>query len=284
MTAISSRRAPATDLEPNFPAPPGRILTSDLAELDERALLGIVGSLPRGSERRAAACELLVSRYRWLARSCVRRYRHSPEPAEDLMQVGYVGLLKAIGNFDPAICASLAAYARPCISGELKRHFRDKRWQVHVKRSVKDLMLEAREATWQLAQELGRTPAESDLARHLGVSADELRHARRAELALQPSSLDSPLTGQPGMDTLADCLGEQDPRIEHVLDMNAVAAHWGELPLREQKILLMDFFSGMPQTEIGRRLGISQMQVSRLRARALGYLRSRLLDLEKQAP
>jgi RNA polymerase sigma-B factor len=283
MTAISSRRAPATDLEPDFPAPPGRMLTSDLAELDERALLGIVRSLPRGSERRAAACELLVSRYRWLVRSCVRRYRHSPEPAEDLMQVGYVGLLKAIGNFDPAICASLAAYARPCISGELKRHFRDKRWQVHVKRSVKDLMLDAREATWQLAQELGRTPAESDLARHLGVSADELRHARRAELALQPTSLDSPLTGQSGMDTLADCLGEQDPRIEHVLDMNAVAAHWGELPLRERKILLMDFFSGMPQTEIGRRLGISQMQVSRLRARALGYLRSRLLDLEEQA-
>jgi len=283
MTAISSRRAPATDLEPNFPAPPGRILTSDLAELDERALLGIVGSLPRGSERRAAACELLVSRYRWLVRSCVRRYRHSPEPAEDLMQVGYVGLLKAIGSFDPAICASLAAYARPCISGELKRHFRDKRWQVHVKRSVKDLMLEAREATWQLAQELGRTPAESDLARHLGVSADELRHARQAELALQPSSLDSPLTGQPGLGTLADCLGETDPRIEHVLDMNAVAAHWGELPPRERKILLMDFFSGMPQTEIGRRLGISQMQVSRLRARALGYLRSRLLDLEEQA-
>ena len=258
------------------------MLTSDLAELDERALLGIVGSLSRDSERRAAACELLVSRYRWLVRSCVRRYLYSPEPAEDLMQVGYIGLLKAIGNFDPAICGSLAAYARPCISGELKRHFRDKRCQVHVKRSVKDLMLEVREATWQLAQELGRIPAESDLAQHLGVSADELRYARRAELALQPSSLDWPLAGQPGMGTLADCLGEQDPRIEHVLGMNAVAAHWGELPAREQKILLMDFFSGMPQTEIGRRLGISQMQVSRLRARALGYLRSRLLDPEEE--
>jgi RNA polymerase sigma-B factor len=260
------------------------MLKKDLAGLDNRALLGIVRLSPQASERREAACELLVTRHQGLVWSCVRRYMSGPEPAEDLMQVGYVGLLKAIGNFDPAICASLAAYARPYISGELKRHFRDKRWQVHVKRSVKDLMLEAREATWQLAQELGRTPAESDLARHLGVSADELRHARRAELALQPSSLDSPLAGQPGMDTLADCLGEQDPRIEHMLDMNAVAAHWGELPLREQKILLMDFFSGMPQTEIGRRLGISQMQVSRLRARALGYLRSRLLDLEKQAP
>jgi RNA polymerase sigma-B factor len=283
MAAISSRTVPARDLVPDSPAPPGRILNEDLAGLDDRALLGIVGSLPRGSGRRAAACGLLVIRYRWLVRSCVRRYLRSPEPAEDLMQVGYVGLLKAIGNFDPAVCGSLAAYARPCISGELKRHFRDKRWQVHVKRSVKDLVLQAREATWQLAQELGRTPAESDIARYLDVSADELRHALRAELALQPSSLDAPLAGQPGISTLADCLGEQDLRIEHMLDMNAVAAHWGELPPREQKILLMHFHGGMPQTEIGQRLGISQMQVSRLRARALVYLRSRLLDLEEHA-
>jgi len=224
-----------------------------------------------------------VTRYRWLVRSCVRRYLRSPESAEDLMQVGYVGLLKAIVNFDPAVCGSLAAYARPCISGELKRHFRDKRWQVHVGRPVKELMLQAREATWQLAQELGRTPAESDMARHLGVSTDALRHARQAELALQPSSLDAPLAGQPGVRTLADLLGREDPRVEHMLGMHAVAAHWGELPPREQKILLMDFYDGMPQTEIGRRLGISQVHVSRLRARALGYLRSRLLDPEEQA-
>jgi RNA polymerase sigma factor (sigma-70 family) len=233
MTAISSREVPARDLEPSFPAPSGWVMTRDLTGLDEHALLGIAGS-PPGGERRAAACELLVFRYRWLVRSCVRRYLHSPEPAEDLMQVGYVGLLKAIGNFNPAICGSLAAYARPCISGELKRHFRDKRWQVHVKRPVKELVLQAREATWQLAQELGRTPAESDMARHLGVSADELRHARRAELALQPSSLDAPLAGQPGTGTLADLLGGQDLRIEHMLNMNAVATHWGELPPREQ--------------------------------------------------
>jgi RNA polymerase sigma-B factor len=199
------------------------------------------------------------------------------------MQVGYVGLLKAIGNFDPAICGSLAAYARPCISGEIKRHFRDKRWQIRVKRSVQELMLQTREATWQLAQELGRTPAESDIARHLGVSTGELRNARRAELALQPSSLDAPLTGRPGISTLADLLGQEDLRIEHMLGMHAVAAHWGELPLREQEILLMDFYDGMRQIEIGRRLGISQMHVSRLRARALGYLRTRLLDLEEHA-
>ena len=85
------------------------------------------------------------------------------------------------------------------------------------------------------------------------------------------------------MGTLADLLGREDPRVEHMLDMHAVAAHWGELPPREQKILLMDFYGGMTQTEIGRRLGISQMHVSRLRTRALGYLRSRLLDLEEHA-
>jgi RNA polymerase sigma-B factor len=283
MTVVSSREIPAGDLEPGFPASPGWMLTRDLAGLDERALLAFTGSLPRGSELRAAASELLVSRYDWLVRSCVRRYLHSPEPAEDLMQVGYIGLLKAIDNFDPAICGSLAVYARPCISGELKLHFRDKRWQINVKRSVKDLVLEAREASAQLAQELGRTPTESDMARHLGVSADELQHARQAELALQPSSLDSPLPGQPGTDTPADYLGEQDLRIEHLLDMNAVSAHWGELSLRERKILLMDFYGGLPQAEIGRRLGISQMHVSRLRARALAYLRTRLLDLEEQA-
>jgi RNA polymerase sigma factor (sigma-70 family) len=85
---------------------------------------------PRASQRRAAACELLVSRHQGLVWSCVRRYLSSSEPAEDLVQVGYVGLLKAISNFDPAAGCSLATYARPCITGEIKRHFRDKRWQV----------------------------------------------------------------------------------------------------------------------------------------------------------
>jgi len=286
MTVVSSRKVPPGGMDPGpgLPAPGGRVLDQDLAGLDDRALLVIAGSLPPGSERRAAALELLVTRYRWLVRSCVRPYLHSPEPAEDLMQVGYVGLLKAIGNFDPAICGSLAAYARPCVSGEIKRHFRDKRWQVHVKRSVQELMLHAREATWQLAQDLGHTPVESDMARHLGVSTGELRNAMQAELALQPSSLDAPLPGQTGFSTLADLIGHDDPRVEHMLGMHAVAAHWGELPLRERKILLMDFYGSMTQTEIGRRLGISQMHVSRLRARALGYLRTRLLDLEEPAP
>jgi RNA polymerase sigma-B factor len=188
-------------------SPPADQALKGLAGLGDRELLVIVRSEPLASARRDAACELLVSRHRRLVWSCVRPYRCSPEPAEDLVQVGYVGLLKAINNFDPAFGGSLAAYAQPCISGEIKRHFRDKRWPIQVKRSVKELVLDVREATRQLTQDLGHMPSESDLARHLGVSGDDLRDARRAELAFQPSSLDAPLSGRPEMASLADLLG-----------------------------------------------------------------------------
>jgi len=191
-----------------------------------------------------------------------------------------VGLLKAINNFDPAFGRTLATYAQPCITGEIKRHFRDKRWQIHVHRSLKELVLQTREATLQLTQELGRTPADSDLARHLGVSTDDIRAARRAELAMQPSSLDGPAAGAL---SLADLLGTEDRQLEHMLDLQAVATHWGELPSREQKILLLRFRGDMIQTQIAVQLGISQMHVSRLLAHALGHLRSRLADLETSA-
>jgi RNA polymerase sigma-B factor len=255
-------------------------MRSSLAELDDRELLAIVGSLPRASERRDAACELLVGRYRGLVWSCVQRYCRGPEPVEDLMQVGYVGLVKAINNFDPAFGRSLAAYAQPCITGEVKRHFRDRRWQIYVKRSVKELAMEVRAATPQLTQELGRIPAEPDLTRYLGISGDSLRDAQLAEMAFRPSSLDAPLSGQPGAASLSDLLGDEDPRMEHILSMQAVATHWNELPKREQQILLLRFYSGMTQAEVGLQLGISQMHVSRLLAHALGYLRPRLLGLE----
>jgi RNA polymerase sigma-B factor len=115
-----------------------------LAELTDAELLELVQNQPRESAAREAACATLVVRYHALVRSCVLRYRDSPEPTEELMQVGYVGLLKAINNFDAEIGGSLAAYAQPCISGEIKRHFRDKRWQVHVRRSAQERRRRAR--------------------------------------------------------------------------------------------------------------------------------------------
>lgn len=253
---------------------------ADLEALDDAALLTMIQSLPRSDRRRDAAGEVLVSRYQPLVRSCVLRYKNSTEPHEELMQVGYVGLLKAINNFDPRLGASLAGYAQPCVSGEIKRHFRDRRWGVHVKRSVQELRLELRDTTGELTAELGRLPSDGELAERAGVSEEEVREVRQADLAFRAASLDAPVAGHDASASLAELLGDEDPQLEHVLDMQAVWAHWSELPEREQKLLLMRFYGNMTQAEIGERLGISQMHVSRLLAEALAFLRDRLTERE----
>jgi RNA polymerase sigma-B factor len=255
-----------------------------LADRDDSELLALIRACDEGDPLQAAAREVIVTRYQSLVRGCVQRYRESPEPVEDLMQAGYVGLLKAINNFDPALGQNLAAYAQPCVSGEIKRHFRDKRWQIHVKRSAQELLLQVRRARGELAQELGRSPRDEELARHLGVGLDDVLDAQRADMVFHSHSLDAPLYGEDDPATLGELIGEEDPQVEHTLDMEAVLTHWSELPEREQRILTMRFYGNMTQAEIGERLGISQMHVSRLLARALRYLRGCLLGDEEEEP
>jgi RNA polymerase sigma-B factor len=251
---------------------------AELTARPDADLLASVRELPRDSAARAAACEVLVDRYAKLVRSCVRQYRGSPEPVEDLLQVGYVGLLKAINNFDPGFGTSLSAYAQPCVSGEIKRHFRDKRWQIHVRRSAQELLLELRKANEDLTQQFGRVPTEEELAERLGVTDEDMREARQADLMFSSYSLDAPLSDRDDPALLADLLGDDDPAVEHTIDMEALNAHWDELPEREQRILVMRFYGNLTQTEIGDRLGISQMHVSRLLTRALTHLKSKMLD------
>src|SRR5487761_100329 len=167
---------------------------AELSRLSDDELLVRFRALPRDSHERRGAGEILVERYERLVRSCVRQDRGSPEPVEDLMQDGYVGLLKAINNVDPAFGSGLSAYAAPCISGEIKRHFRDKRWQVHVRRSAQELLLELRKATEELTQQLGRDPGDDELAERLGVSDDDLLEARQADMVFSAYSLDAPLS------------------------------------------------------------------------------------------
>jgi RNA polymerase sigma-B factor len=164
------------------------------------------------------------------------------------------------------------------VSGEIKRHFRDKRWQVHVRRSAQELLLELRKANEDLTQQLGRVPTEDELAERLGVSAEDMREARQADLMFSSYSLDAPLSDREDPALLADLLGDDDPGVMHAIDMESVNAHWDELPEREQRILVMRFYGNLTQTEIGDRLGISQMHVSRLLTRALTHLKSKLLD------
>jgi len=255
-----------------------------LSDRDDSELLALIRAGDEGDELRAAAREVIVIRYQSLVRGCVQRYRESPEPVEDLMQAGYVGLLKAINNFDPELGQNLAAYAQPCVSGEIKRHFRDKRWQVHVKRSAQELLLQVRKARGELAQELGRSPRDEEMADHLGVSLDDVLDAQRADMVFHSHSLDAPLYGEDDPATLGEMMGDEDPQVEHTLDMEAVLTHWSDLPEREQRILTMRFYGNMTQAEIGERLGISQMHVSRLLARALRYLRGCLLGDEMKEP
>ena len=262
---------------PTLPAPDAPPIC-DLEQCEDNELLETIRSLPREHPAREAACEVLVSRYRPLVRSCVRRFQNSPEPYEDLLQVGYVGLLKAINNYDPAAGTGLAGYALPCVSGEIKRYFRDKRWQVHVRRSLQELRLSVRAVSAELTQTLGHAPSDAEMAERLNVTEDDLREVRRAELAFQSSSLDAPLADDEGRASLGDLIGTEDPQLEHVLDMEAVWKQMSGLPDREQRLLLLRFYGNMTQAEIGKHLGISQMHVSRLLAEALEYLREHLLE------
>jgi RNA polymerase sigma-B factor len=256
-------------------AGPARPACDDLADAGDQDLLAIVQSAPPGSRERDVACEALVLRYQSLVRYCAQRYLASPASQEELMQVGYLGLLKAINRFDPAQGTGLRAYAEPCIQGELKRYFRDDRWQVHVRRGARDLRLELRASTAELTHQLGRRPSDAELARHMRVSDSELADAQYADQAFEALSLDFPLQiGQ----TLADTLGGEDRALEQLLDEQALWTHWRELPRRQQRLLVLRFYGEMTQAEIGQRLGISQMQVSRLLSRALSQLRTRLLN------
>ena len=261
---------------PDASAP--RTLRAVPDQVSDDELLSRCRVLPRDSAERAAACEELVRRYEPLVRACVRQYRGSPEPVEDLMQVGYVGLLKAINNYDPEFGNGLRAYAVPCVSGEVKRHFRDKRWQLHVKRPLQDMLLEMRAAKEDLTQELGRFPEDEEIAARIGVTKDDLHEVRQAEQAFTAWSLDAPLSSQDDPSELGDILGEEDAAMEHAVDMEAVTRHWDELPRREQRILVLRFYGNLTQEQIAARLGISQMHVSRLLARALERLRSKLVE------
>jgi RNA polymerase sigma-B factor len=253
------------------------------ARLSDAELLGLVQSRPNGDPGRDDACAVLVSRYDNIVRSCAQRYRDTPEAAEDLMQVGYVGLMKAINNFNPEVGDSLAAYAQPCVSGEIKRHFRDRRWQVRVQRSTQELRLRIRSATAELTQQLARPPRDAELAAWLGVTEAEVAQAQLASQAFEVDSLDAPISAGEPDGRLGDLIGAEDPRLEHALDIDAVWQHCAELPPREQHLLMLRFYGNLTQEQIGAKLGISQMHVSRLLSHALTYLREQMNEAAGRA-
>jgi RNA polymerase sigma-B factor len=221
------------------------------------------------------AREELVRRFMPLARSLARRYDRSSEPFEDLLQVASLGLLKALDRFDPEMGHPFASFAVPTILGEMRRHFRDAGWSVHVPRGSQERALKVRDAQERLANERGRAPTVQELAQYLELGQDDVIDALQAIQAYESLSLDAPRPGATDEATsYGDAMGEEDARYELVELDATVSAVLGRIPQRERQILRMRFVEDLTQTEIAARVGISQMQVSRLLRRSLDQLRA----------
>jgi RNA polymerase sigma-B factor len=227
----------------------------------------------QGGDR--AAREALVRRFMPLARSLARRYDRSSEPFEDLLQVASLGLLKALDRFDPTLGHPFASFAVPTILGEMRRHFRDAGWSVHVPRGSQERALKVRDAQERLANRRGRAPTVNELAEYLELSTEEIIDALQAIQAYESLSLDAPRPGATDeVTSYGDAMGEEDARYELVELDATVSAVLGQIPQRERQILRMRFVEDLTQTEIAARVGISQMQVSRLLRRSLDQLRT----------
>jgi RNA polymerase sigma-B factor len=222
-----------------------------------------------------AAREALVRRFMPLARSLARRYDRSSEPFEDLLQVASLGLLKALDRFDPRLGHPFASFAVPTILGEMRRHFRDAGWSVHVPRGSQERALKVRDAQERLANRRGRAPTANELAEYLELSTEEIIDALQAIQAYESLSLDAPRPGATDeVTSYGDAMGAEDERYELVELDATVSAVLGRIPQRERQILRMRFVEDLTQTEIATRIGISQMQVSRLLRRSLDQLRT----------
>jgi RNA polymerase sigma-B factor len=215
----------------------------------------------------------LVERFLPLARDLALRYTYTDEAFDDLLQVASLGLLKAIDRFDPGRGTKFTSYAAPTILGELKRHFRDKGWSLHVPRELQERTLAVGHATERLSKELGRSPKVREVAEHIGCSVEQVLEAQEAAASYEAASLDAPVAREEGESAaLVDLLGEDDSSFELVEDREAIARGWKELPDVERTVLELRFMHDLNQREIGERIGYSQMHVSRLLRRALSRL------------
>jgi RNA polymerase sigma-B factor len=221
------------------------------------------------------ARDALVCQFMPLARGLARRYGRSSEPFEDLLQVASLGLLKALDRYDADRGYPFASFAVPTILGEMRRYFRDSGWAVHVPRGAQERALKVRDAQERLANEHGRAPTVNQLAEYLELDLEDVLDALRAIQGYETLSLDAPRPRADGeLVPYGETVGEDDERYELVeLDVT-VAAVLGHIPARERAILRMRFVDDLTQTEIAERVGISQMQVSRLLRRSLDQLRT----------
>ena len=213
----------------------------------------------------------IVERSLWLAKRSARRFADRGEPFDDVLQVARVGLLHAIDRFDPSLGVPFGAYATPTIVGEIKRHFRDRTWRVHVPRRAKDLRPRVNAAHDEVSTALGRSPTAKEVATHLGVDEDQVLQAIEANNAYRTAPLDSASERRSRGD------GGEAP-VDAVLNREVVRQVLERLRPRERKIIEMRFFEEMTQAQIAERIGTSQVHVGRLITSSLALLRTHLAD------
>lgn len=262
---------PATSTRPRAVTRPPTLGTSRNATR-ERDLTPLFERWQRHGD--SAAREILVERYMPLARSLARRYVRSSEPFDDLLQVASLGLVKALDRFDPSRGYRFAAFAVPTILGELRRYFRDAAWSIHVPRGAQERALQVEEAQEQLISQSGRPPSVLQIAQYLEIEPEEVLASLQVSQAYSTLSLDAPRrTGEDDQDSYGDTLGDIDERYELVEADVVVSEALRRLPARERQILHLRFVEDLTQSEIAERVGLSQMQISRLLRRSLAQAR-----------
>ncbi len=225
--------------------------------------------------RDAALRERLVMAHASLAAYLARKYAYRGEPIEDILQVAQVGLLGALDRFDPSRGVEFSTFATATIVGEIKRYFRDKSWSVHVPRRLRELNNQLMRTMETLSQELGRSPTIEEIAEASQVPFENVVEALEVGQAYNPVSLDTEVAetrgGQPS--SLMDYLGSEDKEMRRAEERHTVAEAMAALPEQLRAIIRLRYFDDLPQAEIARRLGISQMHVSRLQREALRRMR-----------
>jgi RNA polymerase sigma-B factor len=220
-----------------------------------------------------AARDELVERFLPLAARLARRYHRGAEPLDDLVQVASVGLLKAIDRFDPERGTAFSSFAVPTIAGELKRYFRDKGWALRVPRDLQELAQRVNRTTDRLVHELGRTPTVAEIADALGITSEQVLEAREAATAYRAESLDGASHDDPDATSVVDMLGADEPGYVQAEHSATLEAMMSVLSDREREVLRLRFKEDLTQSEIGHRVGLSQMHVSRLLRQAVARLR-----------
>lgn len=226
--------------------------------------------------QQSAARDDLVHLHLPLVEHCARRFRNRGEPYEDLVQVGTIGLIKAIDRFETDRGLEFSTYATPTVIGEIKRHFRDKGWAIRVPRRLQEIRMQMGTATAALTQKLGRSPTPREIAEAIGCTVEEVMEGIESSHAYATLSMEASDEAEDGRPGVLTKLGAEDVNIEYIEIRESLKPLLEDLGEREKRILLLRFFKNMTQSQIAEEIGVSQMHVSRLLTRTLDQLRASL--------